>query len=247
VGRTLDPVKLPTAVTSLFTDWKTSQSPAFLIFRKYAYDIAETCVHDGASDDKFEFFLHKSSPNTCRERIKDEAANRVLSFVSSTLTDGFTKKKLGKILQRSTSKSLLEMSRQDPENRQKNENFLINLKRKLCLELWPDDETVICTCGQQMDAWGDHAFCYKIITKTTMSNEIRDGIYRLLQRLLITVRMISTTTQVEKELEGLIKLAPRLRPFDLSVKLDHILGDSIWQTPLRRLGFDVTVIFLECF
>ena len=78
-----------------------------------------------------------------------------------------------------------------------------------------------------------------------MSNEIRDGIYRLLQRLLIMVRMISTTTQVEKELEGLIKLAPRLRPFDLSVKLDHILGDSIWQTPLRRLGSDVTVISLN--
>ena len=88
--------------------------------------------------------------------------------------------KLGKILQRSTSKSLLEMSQQDPENGQNNENFLINLKHKLCLELWPNDETVICACGQQMDIWGDLDFCCKIITKTTMSNETRDGIYRLL-------------------------------------------------------------------
>ena len=74
MGRTLDPVILPTAVALLFTNWKTLQSPAFLIFLQYAYDIAETCVHDGASDDKFEFLLHKSSPNSCRERTKKEAA-----------------------------------------------------------------------------------------------------------------------------------------------------------------------------
>ena len=65
----------------------------------HVYDISETCVHNGASDDKFEFFLLKSSPNTCHKRIKDKAATRVLSFLSIILTGGFTKKKLGKILQ----------------------------------------------------------------------------------------------------------------------------------------------------
>ena len=47
VGHTMDLVKLLTAITSHFTDWKTSQNSAFQIFRKYEYGIAETYVHDG--------------------------------------------------------------------------------------------------------------------------------------------------------------------------------------------------------
>ena len=49
VGCTSDPLKLHTAITSLFAKWKTSQNPAFQIFRRYAYDISQTCVHGGAS------------------------------------------------------------------------------------------------------------------------------------------------------------------------------------------------------
>ena len=134
------------------------------------------------------------------------------------------------------------MSRQDPESRQKNENFLINLKRKLCLELWSNKETVICAYGQQMDACGDHACCCEVITKTTISDEIRDGIIRLLQHLLIAVWIITTAAVAKKEFVSLLKLAPTIRTFNLSVKLYHTLGDSIWQTTLNGLGFDVTVI-----
>ena len=64
----------------------------------------------------------------------------------------------------------------------KSKNFQINLKHKLRLELWPDEEMVICAYGQQMDIWGDDVFYCTIITKTTMTNESRDEIIRLLQR-----------------------------------------------------------------
>ena len=97
------------------------------------------------------------------------------------------------------------MSRSDVENRQTIGNFVINLKRKLRLELWPNDEVVTCACGQRMDAWGDHAFGCTVVTKTTItSNDIRDGLIKLLRRLLTTVRLIANDSQVEQEVPSLL-------------------------------------------
>ena len=110
------------------------------------------------------------------------------------------------------------------------------------MELWPQDDVVTCKCGQRMDRFWDHAFCCTHISKTTMSNEIRDGIIRLFKTILLTVRMISTITAVEKELSQLLCRVPTIRPFDLSIKLDHLLGNSAWRSPLNHIGFDVYVI-----
>ena len=188
-------------------------------------------------------FLHKSSPNTCKDQIKAKAANRITTVLLHNTKDFLTKKKLFEILKPRTSKSLIEVWRAKPSHQQKNENFHINLKRKLWRELWLEDgNEVTCACGQRMDRFGDHAFCWSHIKKTAMSNTIRDGIIRLFKRILPTVRMISTPTAVEKELPNLLRILPTLCPFDLSVKLDHLLDDSMWRSPLNHLGFDVYVI-----
>ena len=110
------------------------------------------------------------------------------------------------------------------------------------LPLWPDNDVTVSGCGQTVDAYGDHAFCCTSNTKTTMSNEIRDGLIRVLGRLLPTTGMISTASAVEKELRHVVKAMPTIRPFDLSIKLDHLLTDRAWRSPLCRLGFDVCVI-----
>ena len=132
------------------------------------------------------------------------------------------------------------MPRIEAANRQNNVKFTINLKRKLRLPLW--DQPVRCSCGDIMDEWGDHAFNCRSNTKTIMSNQIRDGVAKLFQRILQTVKMIDTKSAVDTELEGFLNRAPNLRPFDLSVQLDHLMNDSPWKTTLSHLGFDVTVI-----
>ena len=53
-----------------------------------------------------------------------------------------------------------------------------------------------------MDPWGDHAFCCTVITKTTMHNDIRDGMIKLFKRVLTTCKLIVNPAQIEKELEG---------------------------------------------
>ena len=241
IGRTEEPVKLPRTITALYENWQSSNHKSFRIFSKYVYDIVNVCVSDSV-ENGMTHFLYKSSPNTCKERLKDEASIRIMRFIKRELNHDLTNKKLGEILLPSTSKALTEMPRSDPDNRMKNEQFQICLTRKLRMSLWPDAESVICICGEEMDVFGDHAFCCTKIVKKNMSDEIVNGLIRILKRILVTVKLIPGTSSVEKELRNLLQIAPKLRPFDLSIKIDHVIGTDRWRTPLDRIGIDVTVI-----
>ena len=241
IGRTEDPVKLPRNVTILYENWQSSNHKCFRIFSKYIHSIVSVCVSDSVDND-MTHFLYRSSPNTCKDRIKDEASIRIMRFIKTELKHDLTNAKLGEILLPSTSKSLTEMSRLDPDNRMSNDHFQISLTRKLRMSLWPQAEKIICVCGQEMDEYGDHAFCCTKVVKGAMSDEIRDGLIRIFKRLLVTAKLIPGASSVEKELRNLLQLAPKLRPFDLSVKLDHVIGKDRWRTTLDRIGFDVTVI-----
>ena len=54
--------------------------------------------------------------------------------------------------------------------------------------------------------------------------------------------MIDSPTQIEKELHNIVPSLPQLKPFDLSIRLDHQLDTRCWRTPYTRIGFDVTII-----
>lgn len=241
VGKVHDRVQLPPTITSLYQNWKDSASPVFKIFNKYSTSISNVCVHESV-DNRFDHFMFHSSPNTCKERIRDEAARRIRQDTLPNLLGDIAKLKLDEILEPKTSKALLDMPRIDASNRQPNVIFELNLKRKLRLPLWPSEAPVKCSCGDIMDCWGDHAFCCSSNNKGPMHNQIRDGLIKLFRRTLQTVNMIEQNSSVEREPEGLLTRVPSLRPFDLAVNLDHLISDSPWRSKLRYLGFDVTVI-----
>ena len=241
VGKIHDRVTLPSTITALYKDWETSESPIFHIFRTYSTPIMKVCVHDSV-DDREEHFMFHSSVNTCKERIRDEAGRRIRNDTLPNLLGEIAKIKLDEILEPKTSKSLLDMPRAEASNRQSNIIFELNLKRKLRLPLWPTEAPVKCSCGDIMDPWGDHAFCCSSNNKGPMHNQIRDGIIKLFQRILQTIKMIDNKASVEREPEGLLSRAPGLRPFDLAISLDHLIADSPWKSTLRYLGFDVNVI-----
>jgi hypothetical protein len=54
--------------------------------------------------------------------------------------------------------------------------------------------------------------------------------------------MINSPTQVEKEVHNIVPSLPSLKPFDLSIRLDHSLESGQWCVPYTRIGFDVTLI-----
>ena len=39
-----------------------------------------------------------------------------------------------------------------------------------------------------------------------------------------------------------MKSLPNLEPFDLSIRLTHLLTQGAWQIPFARIGFDVVLI-----
>eukprot|EP00956_Cyclotella_meneghiniana_P025323 scaffold52646_cov44-Cyclotella_meneghiniana.AAC.2 len=177
------------------------------------------------------------------------------------------RKVLPGILDRRTSMALMTMSRLEERQRIKNNIFAIALKRKLRLKIFDNVQHHICKCTKPIDDYGDHflgcTLCHKttackctkpiddygdhflgctLCHKTTASNGIRDGIIQVFQRVLPVAKMIKSTTQVECETHNIVPSLPRLKPFDLSIRLDHSLDPGAWRVPFSRIGFDVVMI-----
>ena len=75
-----------------------------------------------------------------------------------------------------------------------------------------------------------------------MHDKWRDGIKKILEDILPLVKLIRSPTTIRDEQKGLVQKLKntKLRPADISFRIDHYLGESEWRTPLQRLLFDVT-------
>ena len=242
IGKTLPPVQLPPAITCLYNEWRTSPAKTFRFFRRYVSDISEVCVED-INADKVETFLSSSSLNTCRERISKEAAERTKQLIELEWQDDpGSLHQLQDLLEPRHSYALVDMSRLQPKNRQKNEQFGVMLQRKLRLALWPGERLPVCFCGQSMDHFGDHVLSCRSHCKTAMSNATRNGLADLSKKIYSLVKLISSDACVDKETRRIFKALPNLRPFDYTTTFDPLLDETAWRTSLFQLGFDVTYV-----
>ena len=75
-----------------------------------------------------------------------------------------------------------------------------------------------------------------------MHDQWRDGLRALMQEILPLVNLIRSKTTVREEQRGLVRKLKntRVRPADISFRVDHSLGESHWRTPIQSLLFDVT-------
>ena len=146
------------------------------------------------------------------------------------------------ILDKRSSMALMTMSRINESNRIKNPTFRTALQRKLRVPIFDGNLQYKCKCGSLIDQYGDHCPGCKLNHKAKASNGIRDEITKVFQRVLPIVQMIDSPTQVEKELHNIVPSLPNLKPFDLSIRLDHSLETGQWRVPYTRIGFDVTLI-----
>ena len=64
----------------------------------------------------------------------------------------------------------------------------------------------------------------------------------MFKRLLPVTKMIYSGSQLEKEVGNIVPTVPSLKPFDLSIRLNHLLTQGAWQIPFARIGFDVVFI-----
>ena len=91
------------------------------------------------------------------------------------------------------------------------------------------------------DPWGDHCLGCPGNHKAYLSNAARDGICDIFKHILSITKMIHSGTQMEKEVGNIVPSLPALKPFDLSIRLNHllILTQGAWQIPFGRIGFDI--------
>ena len=232
---------LPDSIRCLYLDWETSNDRTWKIFRKYMHDFTSICCSQAHSHLDYVF---NTSINKSRETIKEHAAIKMRKEVleDENITPFEIRKVLPGILDRRTSMALMTMSRLEERQRIKNNIFTIALKRKLRLKLFDNGQHHICKCTKPIDDYGDHFLGCTVCHKTTASNGIRDGIIHVFQRVLPVAKMIKSTTQVECETHNIVPSLPRLKPFDLSIRLDHSLDPGAWRVPFSRIGFDVVMI-----
>jgi hypothetical protein len=232
---------LPHSISSLYSDWQSSHSRTWQIFRKYLPRYNQICANNA---DNPESFIFDTSINGSKEKAKEFASKRTFQQVllNDDVTPADIKPHLAGMLDNKASMALMCMSRLDTSNQMKNDIFTICLKRKLRLKIFDTTDNQTCKCGKQLDDFGDHCLGCTANHKTRASNNIRDGIAKTLQRILPAVHLIDSPTQVETEVHNIVPSLPRLKPFDLSVRLDHSLTTGAIRTPYSRIGFDVTLI-----
>ena len=119
--------------------------------------------------DKVETFLSSSSLNTCRERISKEAAERTKQLIElewQWQDDPDSLHQLEDLLEPRHSYALVDMSRLQPKNKKKNEQFGVMLRRKLRLALWPGERLPICFCVQSMNPWITLEITFSLVVHT---------------------------------------------------------------------------------
>lgn len=233
---------LPPSITLLYSDWESSQNRSWQIFRKYLpsfNNIATNGKADSPND-----YIYKASLNGSREKAKDFASQQIRTTVleNEIVTPDHVREILPALLDKRVSMALMTMSRIDQTNRIPNTTFFTALKRKLRMKIHPDISSLKCKCGSALDEYGDHCLGCKANSKTKASNGIRDEITKIFERILPIAKMIDSPRQLEKEIYNVVPSLPRLKPFDLSIRLDTSLDSGTWRVPFSRIGFDVTLI-----
>ena len=77
-----------------------------------------------------------------------------------------------------------------------------------------------------------------------MHNQWRDGSEEVHQEILSLVKLVRSKASTENEQNCLIHSlkSSKVAPMDVAFIVDHYLGESLWKTPLFRIGAEVTVI-----
>eukprot|EP00956_Cyclotella_meneghiniana_P037754 scaffold143726_cov74-Cyclotella_meneghiniana.AAC.5 len=232
-------VGLPRTITSLFDNWETSPTRTMTTFRHFVGDFAKVCV---GREDGIKEFIYDTSINKCRDAAREFASTMTREYCLNATAPDYVKPVLNDMLLEETSLALMKAPRLEPKNRMSNTTFCTIMKRKLRLVVIKEHQNYRCTCTKRIDPWGDHCLGCTSNHKTAMSNGCRDGIVDIFKRILPLTKLIHSGTQVEKETPNIVKSLPRLKPFDLSIRLHHLLTQGAWRVPVARIGFDVICI-----
>lgn len=240
----VEPTKVHPSITALFNTDTNHSSPCLARYHLLLPQIAQVATPDKCPPNEIlTHFQTKLSTHSMRSRVKAYCANALMDITyESTYNDSYEHLHLlPSILVPQTSYPLISMCRSNASNRLPNWSFTFAMKRKLRLQLFPDD-TPFCPCGVKHDKWGDHIFNCVKHNKIAPHHFIRDNWSLALQPALSLAGYISPTSHLETEKNNLIPSDPFIRPFDISFNPDLNPTDANYcNCPFSTVGADITI------
>ena len=141
------------------------------------------------------------------------------------------------ILSTQTSYPIIGMSQSAIKHRLSPLIFLICIRRKLRLPIYPPNTR--CTCGHHNhDVFGDHAFCCDKVSKKRTHNNIATDFAIILSPALEQAGYNYPNTKLEIEMHLHLRSDPTARPFDISFNPNPT---SHHCCPYTTIGADITI------
>ena len=240
MGKGEDPIPLPPSFARHFSLEHNPDSP---ILHRY-HQLLPTIAARGAptqAANPLTHFVYRTSTKSARDRLRQDASTRRLLHLHYTAPPDL-QADLSEILIAATSYPLINLPRSTKSHRRPNDLFLIALKSKLFLDIFPPTNLPTCVCGSTIDRKGKHVFHCKKVSKWRCHNLIRNGFCPVISRLLATANIIPPNTDLHIEPPGILPHLPNLRPFDFSFRPSHNLSiHDQAPIPFGEIGFDVTI------
>ena len=233
-------IKLPTHLTSTFKGWKTSSLQIFQKYRTLSTQYFEGVGMPNQNKNNQQPYTLDTYTLQVPLRAATKQIQKVICIdrlkrIWPTLPKDI-QKHFPSTFSTLTSIPLGQSTRTDTTNRFTADEFKVFLQRKLRLPLYPKPPKT-CTCGNQIDKFGDHFFTCKHHAKIALHHRMRDSLYTICQQVL---PLISDTTSdnIHLELPNIFDKATHLRPGDVVIKHPINSTTEAHQTTL----IDVTLI-----
>ena len=156
-GRRHQPHRLPPSLSSLFSCLENPTSKLLKNFYRLLPDVSQIGAPSRCAD-PLDYYLVTGSFKSMRDRVRQAASTRQRAALSAVAPVDL-RNYLDEILISPTSYPLISMTKSDPSHCRRNDIFIIELKRKLHLEIFDPKRCPTCLCGATINPHGKHIFC----------------------------------------------------------------------------------------
>ena len=240
LNKHLHNVHLHHTISALYS---IDSNPHSLILQRFHHILpnvaAIACPPTIPRPDLSHYFLTTLSPHSARSRLKSHVTTIVHAELYNHIfahdPDHFHL--LPSILSPTTSYPLIAMSRCPIKNRLTPLSFLLCIRRKLRLPVFPPNTP--CTCGHHIhDIFGDHAFCCDKGSKKRAHNVIASEFALALSPALAQAGYLHPNTPLGIESQFHLRSDPTARPFDIFFSPDPT---SSHVCPFTTIGADINI------